>query len=94
MIPGARTAGVLGREDGLEHGTHALQTCMVYEPAAGGHVDQHTLASNEQPFSAQRMNAGCSIAGHLHTQNVSHMIRNALQARKTRTDKLDNTTEV
>ena len=77
MVPGARTAGVLGREDGLEHGTHALQTGRVYEPAAGGDVDQHTQESNEQAFSAQRMKAGCSTAGHLRTQNVSYMIRSA-----------------
>ncbi len=52
-----------------------------------------TRESNEQAFSAQRMNAGCSIAGHLRTQNVSYMIRNAWQARKTRTGRLGTTTE-
>ena len=53
-----------------------------------------TRESNEQPFSAQRMKAGCSTAGHLRTQDVSYMIRNAWQARRTRTDRLDTTTEV
>jgi hypothetical protein len=53
-----------------------------------------TRESNEQPFSAQRMKAGCSIAGHLRTQDVSYMIRSAWQARNTRTGRLGSTTEV
>ncbi len=42
----------------------------------------------------QRMNAGCITADHLRTQDVSYMIRNAWQARRTRTDRLDSTAEV
>ncbi len=53
-----------------------------------------TRESNEQAFSAQRMNAGCSIADHLRTQDVLHMVRSAWQARRTGTDRLDTTTEV
>ncbi len=40
------------------------------------------------------MKAGCSIAGHLRTHDVSHMIRSAWQARRTRTGRLDSTAEV
>ncbi len=64
-----------------------------YEPAAGGMCTVTTRESNDQPFSAQRMKAGCSTAGHLRTQDVLHMIRSVLQARRTRTDRLDTTTE-
>ena len=53
-----------------------------------------TRESNEQPFSAQRMKAGCITAGHLRTHDVSHMIRSAWQARNTRTGRLGSTTEV
>ena len=52
-----------------------------------------TRESNEQPFSAQRMKAGCITAGHLRTQNASHMICNAWQARRARTGRLGTTTE-
>jgi hypothetical protein len=66
----------------------------VHEPAAGGQVHRHNTGINVNAVVAQRMNAGCSIADHLRTQDVLHMIRSAWQVRKTRTDRLDNTTEV
>ncbi len=64
------------------------------EPAAGGHVRYHNTGINVNAVVARRMKAGCSAAGHLRTQKASHMIRNAWQARRTRTDKLDSTAEV
>jgi hypothetical protein len=84
----------LEREDTSEHCAHAWERMLGYIPTAGGDVHRHNTGINVNAVFAQGMKAGCSAVDHLGTQDVSYMIRNALQARKTRTGRLGSTTEV